>query len=182
MGHRLRENSVVGQLQTRLTQDFSSRVVGPLRLRSHVSRYPLLIIFFYRKGPIQVLNVVADNGNFSLRTTWSWTAACKVSREQFRPITIEESHLAVDREMNIQNIVYLNYFVFFPRFASSIRQEIPLVVYLDPLIVLFRWPLTLRYNPQGEQTVWKKICINGLRFHLFSPGRIAITLWQNPRH
>ena len=58
--------------------------------------------------------------------------------------------------MNIQNIVYLNYFVFFSRFPSSIRQEIPLVVYLDPLIVLFRWPLTLRYNPQGEQTVWKK--------------------------
>ena len=58
--------------------------------------------------------------------------------------------------MNIQNIVYLNYFVFFSRFPSSIRQEIPLVVYLDPLIVLFRWPLTLRYNPQGEQTVWRK--------------------------
>ena len=28
-----------------MTQDFSSRVVGPLRLRPHISRYPLLIIF-----------------------------------------------------------------------------------------------------------------------------------------
>ena len=58
--------------------------------------------------------------------------------------------------MNIQNIVYLNYFVFFPRFPSSIRQEIPLVVYLDPLIVLFHWPLTLRYNPQGLNSLQNK--------------------------
>lgn len=45
VGHRLRENSVVGQLQRRLTQDFSSRVVGPLKRRPHIFRYPLLIIF-----------------------------------------------------------------------------------------------------------------------------------------
>ena len=57
-----------------------------------------------------------------------WPAVCKDSREQFRPITIEKSHPAADREMNIQNIVGLNNFVFFPGFPSSIRQEIPVLV------------------------------------------------------
>ena len=42
-----------------------------------------------------------------------WTAVCKDSREQFRPITIEKSHLAADHEMNIPSIVRLNNFVFF---------------------------------------------------------------------
>ena len=30
-------------------------------------------------------------------TTEGWTAVCKDSREQFRPITIKESSLAADR-------------------------------------------------------------------------------------
>ena len=38
--------------------------------------------------------------------------------------------LAADREMNT---VRPNYFLFFSRFPSSIRQEIPLLVYLDPV-------------------------------------------------
>ena len=41
-----------------------------------------------------------------------WTAVCKDSVKQFRPISIDERHLAVDREMNFPNIVNLNYFVF----------------------------------------------------------------------
>ena len=36
-------------------------------------------------------------------------------------------------ELIIPSKVRLNCFVFFPRFPSSIRQEIPLLVYLDPL-------------------------------------------------
>ena len=40
------------------------------------------------------------------------TAVCKDSQEQFRPIPIKESRLAVDREMNIPSIVRLNHFVF----------------------------------------------------------------------
>ena len=36
----------------------------------------------------------------------------KDSREQFRPITIEKSRLAADREMKFPSIVRLNYFVF----------------------------------------------------------------------
>ena len=34
-----------------------------------------------------------------------WIAVCKDSQEQFGPIMIKENHLAVDREMKIQQIV-----------------------------------------------------------------------------
>ena len=58
----------------------------------------------------------------------------KDSRELFRPITIEKSHLAADREMNISSTISSpQLFRFIPRFPSSIRQEIPRLVYLDPL-------------------------------------------------
>ena len=61
-------------------------------------------------------------------TRGGWTAVCKDSLVHFRPITIEKGHLAADREMSIPSIVRLNNFVFFPRFPSWIRQEIPLLV------------------------------------------------------
>ena len=48
-------------------------------------------------------------------------------------ITIEESRLAVDREMNIPTIVRLNHFGFFPRSQLQIREEITLLIYLHPL-------------------------------------------------
>ena len=55
-------------------------------------------------------------------------AVCKDSLEQFGSITIEKSHLAADRKMNIPSTVGLTNFVFFSRFPSSIRQEIPLLL------------------------------------------------------
>ena len=82
----------------------------------------------------------AGYGNVSLADGNKWrhlgqsTAVYKDSRELFRPITIEKSHLAADREMNISSTISSpQLFRFFPRFPSSIRQEIPLLVYLDPL-------------------------------------------------
>ena len=59
---------------------------------------------------------------------------CKDSGEQFRPITIEKSHLAAAGEMNEYSTHSSpQLFRFLPRSPSSIRQEIPLLVYLDPL-------------------------------------------------
>ena len=71
--------------------------------------------------------------SFSLAVRGGWTAVCKDSQEEFRPITIEESRLAEDREMNIPSIVRLNHFGFFPCSQLSIREEITLLIYLDPL-------------------------------------------------
>ena len=63
--------------------------------------------------------------SFSLAVTGGkWTAVCKDSQEEFRPITIEESRLAVDREMNIPTIVRLNHFVFFLVLSYRLEKKL----------------------------------------------------------
>ena len=68
-----------------------------------------------------------------------WTAVCKDSRKQFRPITIEKSHLAADREMNIPSIVgRLTNFVLFLVFRHRFVRKFLCWFSWALLIVLMR--------------------------------------------
>ena len=103
---------------------FSQRLASP-RNKCKINVFaPLRCISFSVKSPL-----------FGQR---GWTVVWKDSQEQFWPITIEQSHLAVDREMNIQNIVYPNYFVFFLVFRHQFIKKFLCRFTWTPLIVLMR--------------------------------------------
>ena len=70
------------------------------------------------------LNFLLNTDAVFSHTRGGWTAVCKDSREQFRPITIGKSLLAADRELNIPSIVgRLNNFVLFLVFRHRFVKE-----------------------------------------------------------
>ena len=82
-------------------------------------------------------SILLGTSSMSTKTGFGWKGwpqrRLDSSLQRFTgAIWIEENHLAIDREMKIQNIVLAQLFHIFPHFPSSIRQEFPLLVYLDP--------------------------------------------------
>ena len=82
-------------------------------------------------------SILLGTSSMSTKTGFGWKGwpqrRLDSSLQRFTgAIWIEENHLAIDREMKIQNIVLTQLFHVFPHFPSSIRQEFPLLVYLDP--------------------------------------------------